>query len=764
MSPSPWWQQTTSADSSSRNFDQRSTSTRSCRNDDGTIQSGRWALFPSDPKDMMTPPPPKLTPMHEDEVFKKFAELAKAVENACLHVSTITDTKRLCEFKCNPSRVPMCLSRHNTSRPDSYAILSCAKAVNDPTEKAQWVEVAVPGEFKKSDSSDASWDDRRKILWSMYHILRDDVRTEVFVSAPFDFIQDHRSVVEFLLCVAFAEEHQLGWDPTIKRLPPTPIHPSPRCEIIIKDTSQGEVIEKTYRTKDLIWNYGADALRGRGTRVWSVVEVDADGNEGMNLYVLKDSWVDVDSEREGRINRRINSCTVERGNTLDLQVFTKIFMQIQAFGDVYIGSRVDRTDSFKVDRSGEKLPAEGKFTVTVPTNVTCSTKPRQLVLHYPHKVHHRTVFKDVGRDLSEVDTLLKVYRLIGQVLLGLHVLHSANWVHRDISYGNILVIGRYAKIIDLEYVKDLSDPGAHHDVPTGTPYFMSEEVRTSRYNYDDPCATVQSTSLAGKSHDTMTEGLLQDPAATLPPVQTAQPEAGPNTVSNSALNEITDAALPHPDTTHPGGVIFRHNPLHDHESVLWLSLFVLLVSEYRNSELNEKGERKYDAQTFQGFMDAQHALAWKLFCEPDGLHPTVGKIICELSSMGSHLVDAFKDAEKDLKPGVVGPILTNWPTVNWQLGQNVLRIMSILKQTPLHLLTDITKRTRSFVRPKDVGNEEKRREDGDTANVNRESGTDEDQDGRPAKIRRVGRSKDASSSSRDSAATGSPFTYDAHCG
>ncbi|EKM52665.1 uncharacterized protein PHACADRAFT_261246, partial [Phanerochaete carnosa HHB-10118-sp] len=621
-------------------------------NDDGTIQSGRWALFPSDPEDTMTPPPnPK--PVHEDEVFKKFAELARAVENACLHVSKIPVTERLCEFKCNPSRVPMCLSRHNTSRPDSYAILSSAKAVNDPTEKAQWVEVAVPGEFKKSDSPDARWDNRRKILWSMYHILRDDVRrrfvfgytienrmmrwwycsrTEVFVSTPLDFIQDHRSVVEFLLCVAFAEEHQLGWDPTIKRLPPTPIYPLPRYEITVRDTLRDEVVERTYRTKDLIWNYGADAFRGRGTRVWSVVEVDADGNEGTDLYILKDSWADVDREREGHINQLIHSRVAKQGEELAPEVYDRFFMQVHAFGDVYIGSRVDRTDSFKVDRSGEELPSRGTLTVLVRTDdegnpqdvklprrgvpiVTRSIRPQEPVLRYSHKVHHRTVFKDAGNDLLEVDTLVDVYCRIEEVLLGLDVLHSANWVHRDISYGNILVVRGEAKITDLEYAKETSDLGAHHGVRTGTPYFMSEEVRASRYNYipDEPQEPpFTKTSVADRLQRTQ-----RDRAATLSHVQTAQQETGPGTVPKSAPNEAADPTLPPPDTARPNCVIFRHNPLHDYESVLWLSLFVLLVSEYENSELNEKGERKYDAQTFQGFIDAQRALAWRLFCERD---------------------------------------------------------------------------------------------------------------------------------------------------
>ncbi|EKM48415.1 uncharacterized protein PHACADRAFT_266377, partial [Phanerochaete carnosa HHB-10118-sp] len=652
-----------------------------------------------------------------------------------------------------------------------------------------------------SDSPDARWDNRRKILWSLYHILRDDVRrrfvfgytienrkmrwwycsrTEVFVSTPLDFIQDHRSVVEFLLCVAFAEEHQLGWDPTIKRLPPTPIHPLPRYEITVRDTLRDEVVERTYRTKDLIWNYGADAFRGRGTRVWSVVEVDADGNEGTDLYILKDSWADVDREREGRINQLIHSRVVEQDEELASKVYARFFMQVHAFGDVHIGPRVDRTDNFKVDRFGEELLSRGTLTVLVRTDdegnpqdvklprrgvpvVTRSIRPREPVLHYSHKVHHRTVFKDAGKDLLEVDTLVDVYRRIEQVLSGLDVLHSANWVHRDISYGNILVVGENAKITDLEYAKAMSDLGAHHGVRTGTPYFMSEEVRASGYNYMP--VKRRNIRLTDSSRTERLRHALRDPAATPPHVQPSQQESGPGTIPSSAPNEAADAALPPPDTTHPSRVIFRHNPLHDLESVLWLSLFVLLVSEYENSELNEKGERKYDAQTFQAFMDAQQALAWKLFCEPncrmavmmtanylarqtDGLHPTVAKIICELDFMCSDLVDAFKDAEKDLKPGVAEPITMDWSAVNGQLSQSIMAVISILEQTPLHLLKDTTKRTRRLVKPKGVGNEKKGRGVGDTANVDGDSGTDEDQDGRRVKVRRVGGSKDVSSSSR----------------
>ncbi|EKM48867.1 uncharacterized protein PHACADRAFT_108066, partial [Phanerochaete carnosa HHB-10118-sp] len=379
---------------------------------------------------------------------------------------------------------------------------------------------------------------------------------------------------------------------------------------------------------------------------------------------------------------------------------------------------------------------------------------------YSHKVHHRTVFKDAGKDLLEVDTLVDVYcRDRG----GLDILHSANWVHRDISYGNILVVKGKAKITDLEYAKETSDLGAHHGVRTGTPYFMSEEVRASRYNYIP--AKPRNTRFTKTSVADRLQRTMRDHETIPPHVQTSQQESGPRTVPKSAPNEAADPTLSLLDTTRPNRIIFRHNPLHDYESVLWLLLFVLLVSEYENSELNERGERKYDAQTFQGFMDAQRALAWNLFCEPDhrmavmtttkylagqtdSLHPTVAKIICELDFMCSDLVGAFKDAEKDLKPGVAEPITMDWSAVNEQLSQSITTIISILEQTPLHLLKDITKRTRRLIKPKGAGNEEMGRGVGDTADVDGDSGTDEDQDGRRSKVRRVGGSKDVSSSSR----------------
>ena len=72
--------------------------------------------------------------------------------------------------------------------------------------------------------------------------------------------------------------------------------------------------------------------------------------------------------------------------------------------------------------------------------------------------------------LYEVTSLEEVFGYLGQILdgmgrdptnqntylhfnPGLHCLHEAGWTHRDLSPGNIIVVGGKAKISDLEFAK-----------------------------------------------------------------------------------------------------------------------------------------------------------------------------------------------------------------------------------------------------------------------------------------------------------------------
>lgn len=48
-------------------------------------------------------------------------------------------------------------------------------------------------------------------------------------------------------------------------------------------------------------------------------------------------------------------------------------------------------------------------------------------------------------------------------------MHRLGWIHRDISYGNILVVGGRGKLTDLEYAKEEMDVSAAHGIRTVRP-------------------------------------------------------------------------------------------------------------------------------------------------------------------------------------------------------------------------------------------------------------------------------------------------------
>ena len=68
--------------------------------------------------------------------------------------------------------------------------------------------------------------------------------------------------------------------------------------------AEGHFQEAQFKTVDLLSNVGAEALRGRGTRVW-MVRRWVDGAETGDAMVLKDCWIDSDRTREGDIMAQI---------------------------------------------------------------------------------------------------------------------------------------------------------------------------------------------------------------------------------------------------------------------------------------------------------------------------------------------------------------------------------------------------------------------------------------------------------------------------
>ena len=90
----------------------------------------------------------------QNQVFKKLEELTKVIRDA----SGLGHDTRTIDLACNGAISLKSHARDNTSKPDCYAIRypeAQRRLVKDKVGKDQplWLDVAVPGEFKKDDTA-----------------------------------------------------------------------------------------------------------------------------------------------------------------------------------------------------------------------------------------------------------------------------------------------------------------------------------------------------------------------------------------------------------------------------------------------------------------------------------------------------------------------------------------------------------------------------------------------------------------------------------
>lgn len=116
--------------------------------------------------------------------------------------------------------------------------------------------------------------------------------------------QEPKRLVEFFLKFFYAPIELSGWDTTMQ-----PVWEGPngdQLQYIITVRSTDGSREKTYKTISLLSSIAAEALRGRGTRVWLAEPCDAAGHpSGEPQVVIKDCWIDQGLEGEGDIIRTI---------------------------------------------------------------------------------------------------------------------------------------------------------------------------------------------------------------------------------------------------------------------------------------------------------------------------------------------------------------------------------------------------------------------------------------------------------------------------
>jgi len=266
------------------------------------------------------------------------------------------------------------------------------------------------------------------------------------VSEPFDFIkvglppllsitdilsvheQDTSQLIHFFCSVAFADDHELGWDPSIRRIL---VDGHAQYEITLNSANGSSV----YVTTDTLADFGAEAMRGRGTRVFKGY---CKGDPDKTPVAIKDTWRASDREREDVILNEIFADMAKVMDKAEVEDVQKHFLTVRDAGDVVIKGKVD--DTLCLLR-GENPPSDCKMYEIPPeeppstdklskeTTTTHTTVPPVADFKVSHRVHIRIVFKEICETLYSVRDLRGVMQMLLDVLKGVNARSSRRFIH-----------------------------------------------------------------------------------------------------------------------------------------------------------------------------------------------------------------------------------------------------------------------------------------------------------------------------------------------
>ncbi|KAG7098620.1 hypothetical protein E1B28_000542 [Marasmius oreades] len=370
--------------------------------------------------------------------------------------------------------------------------------------------VSVLGEIKLHDAKATAQDDEKKLLFAANEIMFDDptrrfifgftieattmqiwffCRSHIARCEKFNYHQEPRPFIKFLLAVMFGSWEQLGWDPTVTRLSKT-VNGS---NTIVYEYKIGR---RTFHTiGNPISELSAYHLVSPATRVWKVEEVTRTGTSG-SMYVLTDVWPYKDAKLEKEILRDIfkKLGEVDEENsrngtpTAHVEAAKPFFLTILEDGPV------------------TNTEGENDVTVLPPTYQQVQwTDAQQLCIRFssrdlisdglplpdPYKLHVRRferrkhvrrLVKEVCESVYELADMLQFIKCMKDVLQGLFYLRLAGYVHRDLSPGNCLFHLNQGKLSDVEFGKHESSCTVHDPI-MGTREFMALEYATGKYLY-----------------------------------------------------------------------------------------------------------------------------------------------------------------------------------------------------------------------------------------------------------------------------------------
>jgi hypothetical protein len=235
--------------------------------------------------------------------------------------------------------------------------------------------------------------------------------------------QDRDTVIRTFASFAFASIKDLGYDPTITRVL---VDNQPQYKIQVGD--------QVYCTTDVLSDFGAEAIIGRGTRVFKVYD-EKDANK--TPRVLKDAWVEEDRSREGQILQNLFTKIQTDSGEEKLRDAKQYFLTSVIYEDVTIDGELDHTKNL-IMRGGDPLAEDpmqliiGNLTRHKPShhselkrrsnigNVPIFEDPRKRTARppIPVRVHHRMVCEEVGIAIHNLTSLRDVYQSLNDVLKG----------------------------------------------------------------------------------------------------------------------------------------------------------------------------------------------------------------------------------------------------------------------------------------------------------------------------------------------------------
>ncbi|GJE94402.1 hypothetical protein PsYK624_105710 [Phanerochaete sordida] len=658
-----------------------------------SITDAEWTAFPEDG--------PRKSTYNEDDTFSSLPDVADAIAEAYRAVCGLTEANegRTTRLVAEPGKTPEHTHRKSSSKPDGIFLLD-----GDNANGLLWNDTAACGEFKLVSSIKTLNDDVEKTMWSMHQIMRDDPRrrfaysftiedcvmrlwfcnrSTYAVSEPFHWFTEPEYLVRFFVALMYCSETELGWDPTMERIK---VNGETQYKITVHDAKTGQ--DLVYQTSELLSNVGTFNLRGRATRAWKA-KLLADGELTGSDVVIRDNWIDDDRPREADVVQRIIADVPDEESRAALANHT---LHVLASGDVFIGTERDLTTTFELetdptDPTGTRLrmfaipqvdedakAVDRKAATIRQLNSEVKNYHRNVYdLHsiaehraeqYSLKAHHRIVYEEVCVTLNAVKDLSEALWAIRAAALVLSIVHSAGWVHRDISAGNILILrsddpkkSATVKLADFEYAKkcDPTDQvSAAHDIRTGTDAFMSVEVAERGYRFvPSKLDTAESEPLASTSK----------PANRLLDLGSERTRGNRSVSSHDKKRMLEDAIV----VSGP----WRYNPLHDMESLWWLcALFVfdkhaILVPEpgknIPKADLEPEDERDarlprqraHSRKVFHNLSTSDRtALLEKdntLLIQGRNLHPYLrGDIILSLENIRLSLLGCYKLAERNV--------------------------------------------------------------------------------------------------------------------